>query len=56
MLTYLQGKSFPEMSMVVHQTAQLSKTPMLSHEKSIKRLGQYLYHTKKEGIIYNPDT
>ena len=20
------------------------------------RLGKYMYHTKKEGIIYNPDT
>ena len=29
---------------------------MLSLEKSTKRLDRYLYHTKKEGIIYNPDT
>ena len=44
------------MSMAVHQTARFSNSPMLSHEKAIKRLGRYLYHTKKEGIIYNPDT
>ena len=56
MLTYLQGNSRPEMSMAVHQTARFRNIPMLSHEKSIKRLGRYLYHTKKEGIIYNPDT
>ena len=29
---------------------------MLSHKKAIKGLGRYLYHTKKKGIIYNPDT
>ena len=28
---------------------------MLSHEKDIKCLGIYLFHTKKEVIIYNPD-
>ena len=28
---------------------------MLTHKKSIKRLGRYLYHTKREGIVYNPD-
>ena len=29
---------------------------MIFHEKSIKRLGRYLSHTRKEGIVYNPDT
>ena len=42
--------------MAVHQTARFINSPMLSPEKSIKRLGQYLYHTNKEGIINNPDT
>ena len=56
MLTYLQGNSLPEMSMTVHQTARFSNSPMLLHEKSIKRLGLYLYNTKKDGIIYKPDT
>ena len=28
---------------------------MLTHEKAIKRLGRYLYHTKHEGIVYNPE-
>ena len=55
MLNYLQGNSRPEMSMAVHQTARFCNNPMLSHEKAIKRLGRYLLHTKKEGIIYNPD-
>ena len=29
---------------------------MLLHEKAINRLGRYLSHTRKEGIVYNPDT
>ena len=56
MMTYLQGNIWPEMSMAVHQTARFCNNPMLSHEKSIKRLGRYLSHTRKEGIVYNPDT
>ena len=28
---------------------------MLSHKKDIKKLGRYMYHTKKEGIFYNLD-
>ena len=56
MMTYLQGNSRPEMPMAVHQTARFCKNPMLSHEKVIKRLGRYLSHTRKEGIVYNNDT
>ena len=56
MLTYLQGNTRPEISMAVHQTARFCNNPMLTHEKAIKRLGRYLYHTKNEGIVYNPDT
>ena len=56
MMSYLQGNSRPEMSMAVHQTARFCNNPMLLHEKVIKRLGQYLSHTRKEGIVYNPDT
>ena len=55
MLTYLQGNSRPEISMSVHQTARFCNDPKLSHEKAIKRLGRYLMHTRKEGIVYNPD-
>ena len=56
MMTYLQGNSPPEMSMAVHQTACFCNNPLLLHEKAIKRLGRYLSHTIKEGIVYNPDT
>ena len=44
------------MSMAVHQTARFCNKPMLSHEKAIKRLGLNLSHTRKWGIVYNPDT
>ena len=56
MMTYLQGNSQPEMSMAVHKTDRFCNNPMLLHEKAIKRLGRYLYHTRKERIVYNPDT
>ena len=56
MMTYLQGNIRTEMSMAVHQTAHFCNNPMLSHEKEIKRLGWYLSHTRKEGIVYNPNT
>ena len=56
MLTYLQGKSCPDIPMAVHKTVWFSNNPMISHEKAIKQLGWYLHHNKKEGIVYNPDT
>ena len=54
-LTYLQANSRPKMSMAFHQTARFCNKTMLLHEKAIKRLGRYLYHTKREGIVYNTD-
>ena len=44
------------MSMAVHQTARFRNIPMLSHERSLKRLGRYILHKKQYGTIYNPDT
>ena len=55
MLKYFQCNIRPEMSMAVYQTTRFCKNPMLSHEKAVKRLRRYLLHTKKEGIIYNPE-
>ena len=42
--------------MAVHKTARFSNNPMISHERDLKHLGRYLLHTKRDGIIYNPDT
>ena len=53
MINYFQGKSLIDIYMEVHQTARFCNNPILSHEKSIKHLGIYLLHTKKEGIKYN---
>ncbi len=55
MLSYLQNTSRPKISMATHQTARFSNQPMLSHEKSIMRIGRYLSDTRKRGIIYKPD-
>ena len=41
--------------MLVHQTAHLCIRPQLTHKQAIKRLGWYLLHTIKEGIIFSPD-
>ena len=40
--------------MAVHQTARFCNKHVLLHEKAIKRLGRYLYHTKRKGIFYKP--
>ena len=42
--------------MAVHQTARFCNNLILLHEKAIKRLGRYFSRTRKEGIVYNPDT
>jgi hypothetical protein len=55
MLSYLQNTSCPEISMATHQTAHFANQPMLSHEKTIMRIGKYLLDTRKCGIIYKPD-
>ena len=43
------------MPMALHQTARFRNNSMLSHERSIKKLGRYLYHSKKEDIVYTSD-
>ena len=48
MLTYLQANICLEMSMVVHQNACFCNKLMLTHEKAIKQLGIFLYHTYRE--------
>ena len=55
MLNDLQVNIHLEMYMAVHQTAYFYNNLILSHKKSIDRLGRYLFHINKEGIIYNPD-
>ena len=45
MLSYLQNSTRPEIAMAVHQTAQFSNEPMLSHEKAFMQLGRYLLDT-----------
>ena len=54
-LSYLQNNTQPDIAKAVHQTARFSNKPMLSHEKSVMQLGQYLLDTCKQGLIYKPD-
>jgi len=55
MLSYLQANTRPDISMSVHQTARFCNDPRLSHEQAITRIGRYLKHTRKRGIIFKPD-
>ena len=55
MLSYLQGNTRPDIYIVVHQTARFCINPQLTHEEAIKKLGCYLLHTIKEGIVLSPD-
>ena len=55
MLGYLQASTRPDISMATHQCARFNNNPMLSHERSIRRIGKYLLGTQDKGIIFSPD-
>ncbi len=55
MLTYLQGNTYPEISMATCQLARFCQDPRLSHEQVTTCLGRYLAHTKDRKIVYGPD-
>ena len=55
MESYLQGSTRPDISMAVHQCARFSNSPMLSHERAVKRIAKYLKATKDRGVVYKPD-
>ena len=42
--------------MAIHQTSRFSNNPIILHEKDLKRVEQYLLHTKRYDIIYNHNT
>ena len=54
-LTYLQGLTRPDTSMVVHQCARFSNDPRLIHERAIRKIGKYFSETDTRGIIYDSD-
>ena len=41
--------------MAVHQNARFCNEPMLSNEKAVPRIGNYLLGTRTRGIVYKPD-
>ena len=55
MLIYLTRRIRPELAMAVHQCAQFSANPKLSHERAVMRIGKYLLKKKDRGIIFCPD-
>ena len=54
MLMYLTGNSRPELAFSVHQCARFTHNPKASHEKALKRIGQYLIGTRTKGLILCP--
>ena len=56
MLGYLQGTTRPDISMAVHQCARFNTSPMLCHEKAVKRIARYLLSSHDKGIHYKPDS
>ena len=46
----------PEIFIALHQTESFCIKTQLNHEQAIKRLGRYLFHTIKEGIVSSPET
>ena len=55
MLTCLQGIYRPEISMEVHQCARYSREPMLSHERSMTRIGRHLLDATGRGLTCKVD-
>ena len=55
MLNYLQNSTRPDIAMAVHQCARFNNQPILSHERAIKRIDEYLKGTSDQGIVYHPD-
>ena len=41
--------------MAVHQCARFSNSPMLIHEKAVKRIAKYTSTTTDRGIVFRPD-
>ena len=50
MLTYLQGTTRPDITMLTHQAARFSIDPKLSYERGVHRIGRYLKGTSSKGL------
>ena len=49
------GTSRAELAMAVNQCASFNNCPILSHERAIIRICQYLLLTKDKGMIFRPN-
>ena len=54
-LNFLIKSTLPEAQSAVHQCAQFSAYPKLSHDKAVKRVLGYLKCTSENGLIMKPD-
>jgi hypothetical protein len=54
-LNYLKKSSRPDLAYSVHNCAQFSSDPKLTHSQAVKRIGRCLLGTKDKGIIFKPD-
>ena len=61
MLNFLVNSTHPELAYSVHQCARFCNDPKLSHEKSVKRIVQYLLSTRRpnnqgyQGLLFKID-
>ena len=55
MLKYLEKSARPEIAYAVHQCARFCEKPNLIHERAVHRIGQYLFGTRKRGLVFKPD-
>ena len=55
-LNYLEKGTRPDIAYATHQVARFCEDPCEEHVKAIVHLGNYLKHTRSQGIILKPDS
>ena len=53
-LNYLQAMTRPDLAYSVHQCTCFCNNPKLLHEQGLKRICCYLYHTRNQGLVFQP--
>jgi len=51
---YLGSHSWPEITFTVSQCENITQNPRRSHDVALERLGQYLWCTMEEGLLFSP--
>ena len=55
-LNYLEKGTRPDIAYATHQVARFCEDPCEEHVKAVVHLGNYLKHTRSQGIILKPDS